>query len=76
MPPYANAAAEAIDSPRPDPHRRHDDREDQIPRGVALDRHARVAHEVALRFGEGFKLAEERALPEGEIDASGGHSLT
>lgn len=34
-------------------HRRHDDGEDEVPRGVVLHGHARVAHEIALRFGCG-----------------------
>jgi hypothetical protein len=53
---------------RPDADRRHDDRKDQVARGVPLHGHTRTRHEVALRFGGRLQLAEESLLAEGEID--------
>jgi hypothetical protein len=53
---------------RPDVDGRHGDREDKVARRVALHGHARVAHEIALCFREGFELPEEDLLAEGEID--------
>lgn len=59
-------------SMRPDADRRHDDREDEVARRVALHGDARLAHEGLLCLGEGLQLAEEGALAEGEVERARG----
>jgi hypothetical protein len=51
-----------------DSHRGNDDREHEVSGGVPLHRHARAVQELAFLLGEGFELAKECALPEGELD--------